>query len=514
MGKTIGNIKSNKNIVLGSVISYITIGINVIFGFFSIPLIIKWVGDSGYGLFTLATSVINVFVIDFGLGNAASHHLSKALANNDDEHFKDTASLIFRIFTIMDIVFGLTILFILIFAQSIFKGLTISEIGTFRGIFTIVGIFSLIALPSTIFNSILSAHEKFFFIKSINLATRVLYIIIVLIVLFLGGGLYGLVITHVLTEIGSILIKYFFVRFKLKTKIILTRKISKEEKKAILGFSIWAGVQALSNRLSFNIAPSILGITTNSKEIAIFGVSATFENYISMIGGVMSGFFLPRINRIKTSENATKELEELAYKVGKIQAAIVLLIMIGFISSGEAFISLWIKSTSSYNDVYLATILAALPNVIFSPQLVLYTAMFTDARSMKHLAFSSIIKAVVFLSLIFPLSINFGAIGAALSIFISKSIEIIIQNIFYKKDLGFNLITFYKKSYTSLIIPSILSLIIGLLIRHFIKSPIINLLVAVFVITFIFSVSSLLLLPKTELNSYKNLFVNIFRKSK
>ena len=105
MEADIKNRSSNKNIILGSVIGYVTIGVNIIFGFLSIPLIIAMVGDSGYGLLTLATSVINVFVIDFGLGTACNHHLSKALADNDEEHFKDTASLIFRIFLLMDIVF-------------------------------------------------------------------------------------------------------------------------------------------------------------------------------------------------------------------------------------------------------------------------------------------------------------------------------------------------------------------------------------------------------------------------
>lgn len=513
IGNTRAN-SSNKNIILGSLIGYITIGVNIIFGFLSIPLIIKIVGDSGYGLFTLATSVVNVFVIDFGLGTAANHHLSKALADNDEEHFKDTASLIFRIFLLMDIVFGVVILFLLLFSRQIFTGLTDSEITSFKGVFLIVGVYSLIALPSTIYNSILSSYEKFFFIKTINLLTRVLYIVVILTVLFLGGGLYGLVLSHVLTELVCIFIKYLYVRSKLHTHVLLKRKISKDEQKTILGFSVWACVQAICNRISFNLAPTILGITSNSKQIAIFGVIATFENYISMIASVMSGFFLPKINRIKNGNNVSEELEKLSCKVGKIQAAIILLILIGFASCGKEFITLWIHSTTSYSDVYIGTLIIAIPNLVFCPQLVLYTAMFTSKKSMKHLATLSIIKAGVFLAIVFPLTIEFGAIGAAIAIMTAKTLEILLQNIFYKKDLKINLKTFYSKAYLSLIVPSIISLALGMMIHFSNVSNLIKLVKTVIVVIFTFVTFAVMFLSNQEKKNLKDLFSVVLNHNK
>ena len=402
----------------------------------------------------------------------------------------------------------------LIFSKSIFTGLTPDEIVSFRGVFLIIGVFSLIALPSTIFNSILSAHEKFFFIKTINLLTRILYIGVVLTVLFLGGGLLGLVLSHVLTEILCILIKYLYVKTKLKTRILLTRRISKDEKKIILGFSIWACVQALCNRISFNLAPSILGITTDSKQIAIFGVVATFESYISMIASVMSGFFLPRINRIKNSENPQKEIEELSHKVGKIQGAIVLLVLIGFASCGKEFITLWIHSTTSYSDVYIGTLVVALPNLIFCPQLVLYTAMFTDKKSMKHLAISALIKAAIFSALIFPLSTEYGAIGATFTILIAKAVEITLQNIFYKLDLKINLKRFYLKTFGSLLIPSIVSLGLGLIIHFSADSNLLKMIKTVTLVTFIFVTFSIMFLSKQEKQTYKAFINNFLNRRK
>lgn len=505
------NKTSNKNILLGSLIGYITIAVNIFFGIFSIPIIISSIGDSGYGLFTLATSVVNVFVIDFGLATAANHHLSKALADNNSEHYKDTIALVFKIYLLMDIVFGISILFIFLFSQSIFTGLTQEESLTFKNIFMIVGVFSLIALPSTIFNSILSSHEKFFFLKSINLLTRLLYIVVIFIVLFLGGGIYGLIVTHAVTETLCIIAKYLYVRFRLKTKILIFRKVPKDEVKIIVGFSIWACIQTICNRLSYNISPSILGITTNSKEIAIFGVIATFENYISMIASVMSGFFLARINRIKNNANSLKELEKLANFVGKVQAAVVFLVLTGFVTCGREFLELWINSTTSYRDVYMGTILICIPNLIFCPQLVYYSAMFTDKKSMKHLAICSIVKVILFFGLIFLLTSIWGAIGAATSILVSKSVEILLQNIFYKKDIGVNLKKFFSKVFLPIVLPTFLSLLIGLGI-HFLDGITLYKFIKTFVmVTIIFTTFFLISLPKEERANYKKELLHLFK---
>ena len=57
--------------------SYFTIAFNMLAGLIYTPWMIKQIGQSNYGLYTLATSLITLFVMDFGMGAAVARFVSK-----------------------------------------------------------------------------------------------------------------------------------------------------------------------------------------------------------------------------------------------------------------------------------------------------------------------------------------------------------------------------------------------------------------------------------------------------
>lgn len=63
---------SSKQIKLGALISYFAIAFNIVAGLIYTPWMISKIGQSNYGLYTLATSVISMFVMDFGMGAAVT----------------------------------------------------------------------------------------------------------------------------------------------------------------------------------------------------------------------------------------------------------------------------------------------------------------------------------------------------------------------------------------------------------------------------------------------------------
>lgn len=57
---------------MGAVISYLAIAVNCVTALFYLPWMTKIIGQTNYGLYTLATSFIGLFLVDFGLGSAVS----------------------------------------------------------------------------------------------------------------------------------------------------------------------------------------------------------------------------------------------------------------------------------------------------------------------------------------------------------------------------------------------------------------------------------------------------------
>lgn len=54
---------STNQIKLGAIISYISIGINILFGLIYTPWMIHSIGKENFGLYTLAMSVISFFCV-------------------------------------------------------------------------------------------------------------------------------------------------------------------------------------------------------------------------------------------------------------------------------------------------------------------------------------------------------------------------------------------------------------------------------------------------------------------
>ena len=494
---------SKRNIVNGTLLGYLSIAVNIFSSLIITPLLITSIGKSDYGIYTLVLSVINLFVLDFGLGAASNSYLSRYRAQKNDEKIRRFVNVSFSLYIYIDIfVYGvLAILYP--FLSNIYAGLTTSEIESFKSVFLIVGIFSLISLPSLLFNSILTAFEKFGFSKLTSLLVKLFYILGVIFLIKMKGTLFDLVMLHIFTEIVGILFKYIYCkkRFCFNFSFI---QIEKNDLKEIGAFSLWALLNSVVSRLVFTIMPSLLGITSNSNEIAIFGIIITLEQYIYLIACVMNGFFIPTIERIKQDKDSTNKLMQLNIKVGKIQFFIVDLILIGFICCGKEFILFWMSGDTDFVQAYYGVVLISIYHIIYIPQLVLHSAMQTDKTFIKHLAICSTIKAIINISLAIPLTMLLGALGGAISVCLARIIDLILQNIFYKKDLKASFIGFTKDVIAPFLIPSVLTLGIGLCLHFFLPfSNLINFLIIGISVVIVFLVTTIKLNPIRQLRFLK-----------
>lgn len=69
----------------GSILSYVGLALNMLAGLLYTPWMINSIGKEDYGLYTLALSVISIFVFDFGIGQAVTRFVAKYLAEDNQE---------------------------------------------------------------------------------------------------------------------------------------------------------------------------------------------------------------------------------------------------------------------------------------------------------------------------------------------------------------------------------------------------------------------------------------------
>ena len=452
------SISSSKQIKIGAILSYAAIAINIIAGLIYTPWMISKIGQSHYGLYTLANSLITLFLVDFGLSSATARYLSKYNAEGDKEGAERFLGAVYKLYLIVDtvILIVLTVIFFLI--DKIYVNLTPTELEQFKVVYLISALFSVINFPFVTFNGILTAYEKFIPLKLIDIAYRVFNVGFTVLALLLGGGLYMLVTVHAAVGILVLIIKFIAVKITTTARVNF-KTVDKSIYGSIFGFSIWVTVSSLAQRLIFNITPSVLGIVASSAAIAVFGIVTTIEGYTYTFTTAINGMFMPKISRIVAKGESRKELSGLLLSVGKFQYALNGLIVVGFSAVGLTFINLWVGE--DYRMAFYGILLVIVPGLFSNSLQIANTTLVVENKVMLQ-AIVSVIAGVTNVALSFPLSKKYGVLGACISICIAYMLKAVIINIISYKVLKLDIPSLIKKCYIRMSLPIVLSIAAGI----------------------------------------------------
>lgn len=456
-------INSSKQIKLGAIISYFAIAVNMLLTFIYTPWMKDQIGMADYGLYTLATSFISMFLLDFGIGSAVARFVAKYRSEDNLDGVNNIVGLVYKLFIIIDCIIFAVLLVVFFFLDSIYAGLTLEELNKFKTLYVVIALFSLVSFPFSTLNGVFNAYEKFVALKLCDLFQKLFGVLLIVIALIYGYGVVSIVTAHAVSGILTIIIKLYIIKrktpvranFKIKDKALL---------KEVAGFSIWTSIIGIAQRLTYNIAPSILGIVSNSYQIALYSPASAIAGYFYTFAVAINGLFLPTISR-KIAQNKEDDILPLMISVGRFQVILLGLMYTGFCVVGKEFMINWMGA--EFEASYYAVLLLAFPTVLEYPQQIANTTIIAKnkvkLRSIILLG-SSLINVVV--SPI--LSSLFGVYGVSISIVISSMLNFVLMNIVFYKVLKINVFKFYKECYLPAIIPIAGGIGLSILIKSFI----------------------------------------------
>lgn len=445
-------LKSSQQIKYGAVLSYLGIALYILIGLLYTPWMIKCIGQADYGLYTLAYSIISMFLFDFGISSAVQRFIAKYVAENREDKVNLCLSIVCKLYLLIDGVLLLTLIGVYLAIPYIYRELTPEQISQFKVVYLIASAFSVLSFPFMPVNGILSAHEKFVQLKTCDLFSKILTVGICVIFLWFGYGLYALVLTNALVGLMIIAVKMVILHSTTPIKINFSLW-DKSELKSILSFSAWTMIVSLCQRCIFNLAPSILGLFEGARAIAVLGIAIALEGYNFTFAYALNGLFLPKISRIRTNNG---DILPLMIKVGRIQILSIGLVLIGFILVGRIFIENWLGT--NYIDAYSCTLLFIFPAFLLLPADVADQTLIADGK-VKARGIVFISMAVVNVPLSLFLTKYYGLTGLAVSIFIAYMVRNIILYITYYRILHINVLHFFKATYFNMM-PGILAAIL------------------------------------------------------
>lgn len=506
-----------KKISKGAIISYISIFLNIIAGLIYTPWMIKTLGQSNYGIYSLANSIMSLIAIDLGLGTAVSRFVAKYRAEKDVESSNKMVGIIFKIFIFLSAIMLIALSIIYLFIPSIYIQLTSVELSTLKTVFIMVGFYSVLAFGFMPLNGILMGNDKFPEYKFITLISRIVNILLVSITLLMFNNIFMYVFAIILSGLIEIIIKLIYIKkyCKYGSQPLITKKSDKKTLKELIKFSLWAAISSIMTRFIISIQPSILGITSGSVEIALFTLGSTIEGYVWQIANGLDGMFIPKLSIMSKNKVENEEYNKLMINVGRFQLMITGVIITGFIAFGRGFINdIWKmnKDGFSYDSSYFVGVFLLLPCLVTFTQQIGNSLLIVKDR-IKYRCISIAVTAILsvclslFLTSVFD---NYEAIWSAISIFIGKMIGmIIIMNIIYKRILDIDIKKFFKECHFSIMPTLVVVLMIGIGLDYLI----VNKSVVLFVIKImIFIFIYVILLYRYALKKSERVLVNKYLK--
>ena len=205
----------------GAILSYISILVNTIIQLLYTPLLVRKLGQSEYGLYSLVASIIGYLTImDLGFGNAIVVYTSKYRVQGKTEEenkLHGMFNIVFKIIALISCIFGVLLYYNVdyIFSDS----MTNFELYKMKVMMLILSFNLFLTFYFAIYNSIITAYEKFTFQKIVSIIHSILKPLFMIPLLLLGYKSILLCVVITLANLFTVLSNYIYCKRKLKINI-------------------------------------------------------------------------------------------------------------------------------------------------------------------------------------------------------------------------------------------------------------------------------------------------------
>ncbi len=331
--------KDSKEIKMGAILSYIQMAINVVVGLAYTPMMVKMLGQSEYGLYSTAASVISMLsVLSLGFGSGYVKYFAKYKADNNEKSIQKLNGFFLLLFSIIGIVAFLCGTVLTQNIDLLYKnGLTLEEYQIAESLMFLLTLNLSLSFPMSVFGTIVNANEKFIFARTVNMIKSVVSPLVTVLILFMGYRSVGMVtVTIILTLMADICFVYY-VLVVLKYKFTLGR-LEAGLVGSMFAYTSFIMINTVVRQINWNAGKVILGRYCGTVEVAIYAVAASLHVYYENFATAISHVFRPRIHAIVNStldnvHEQEKQLTDLLITVGRVQFAIL-----GLISTGLVFL--------------------------------------------------------------------------------------------------------------------------------------------------------------------------------
>lgn len=428
----------------GVILSYITQLIHILTGLIYTPVMLRLLGQSEYGLYQLVQSVVAYLsLLSLGFGASYMRFYSRYKAKDDSENIAKLNGMFMLIFLVIALICLLCGGVMTVRADLVFgSGLTAAELDRARVLMALMVFNMALSFVNSVFTSNITAHERFFFQRFVELLKALFNPFLTLPLLIMGYGSVGMVVISTALTVFVFVMNtsYCFRKLKIKFKF---KNLDLGLLKEMWVFTFFIFINMIVDQLNWSVDKFLLGRIIGTTAVAVYGVAGQLNSLYLTLASAISAVFIPRVNMIVARNDDSKELTDIFIRVGRIQFIVLALVVSGYILFGREFIAVW--AGDGYEASYQIGIFLMLPVTIPLIQNlgieIQRAKNMHKARSVVYL-FIAISNIFVSIPCIKAWGARGAAIGTAISLLVGNGL---FMNIYYHKKIKLDIVYFWKQ---------------------------------------------------------------------
>lgn len=440
----------------GVLLSYGQIAVTMLSNLLYTPVMLRMLGQSEYGVYSLSSSVIGYFALLYtGMSSTYLRYYSSYRAKEDEDSIASLNGLFLVLFSGMG-------LFALVLGLVMFcnleailgSGLTEGELSLAKVLFVIMSVNMALLMPKTVFAVMVVAQERFVFIKLLGVVTAILSPVLNLILLYQGYGSVGMSIVVLAVTVADLLINIWYCNFRLRCRFNF-KKLPFYLLPGMFSFSVFLVLQGIMDQLNWHLGKILLSYVADSAAIAVYSVGLQIDLLFMSMASAFYGVVVPQIYRL-VQEQKLDELTQLWIKVGRYQFYVLFFIWSAFITFGQDFIRLW--AGHGYDDAYWVAVVLMTPIVIHLCQVMGMEVIRAYNKHAQWVMVHLLFAGLGFV-LCIPLASLYGAIGVAIGTCVNAFfVTNIYDNWYYYKAGKLDVYQFFRNF--SGFLPAVLAVLV------------------------------------------------------
>ena len=378
-------------------------------GLIVLPLNIRYLGESDYGLWILVTSITTYFsILELGYGGGIVKFVAEYRARRNARALNEILSTMFYVFTGIGILVYLCAIVISFYLPHIFN-LDSTQARTGQIVFLIAAANVALHFVFSVYGGVINGFERYYLNNMLGGFFNVAAAVVNVIMLWLGAGLIELVAA---TTFVRILPYWIYKRnaYKVFPELQIRRDLFRSDRlRELTAFSAYLAVIDWSSRLAYATDSFVLGMFLNTAVVGIYAVAQRLTEALLRLTHQLHNLLFPAIVHLSVAGTVESQ-QRIMVKATRFQLAVSIALCGSIAAVGDVLIRAWVGPGFDAAVVILQLLSAV---VVLRTLMAMPSTVLKAVGRHKYVAVASCTAAVVNLVLSIIGVKLFGMAGVA-----------------------------------------------------------------------------------------------------